>query len=239
MRSSSGATGRAENRRFYVIDERDRMVNGKRVGRAPAGDRRLLGRGRAELRLDLPRRAGRRRRGAARGSGRSRSSSLGPRGQLVDGPWSEALSDFVGRPLRLVEAGDDRRSTGAREGAVSLISRASLGRLAQRGTAIGAVDVRRFRMLIEIDGVEAHAEDRWVGREVRVGAAQVEFDGHVGRCLITTRDPDTGVVDLPDARDAWQLSTRSRHHRTAAVRHLRRGARARNGPGRRRGDAGG
>jgi uncharacterized protein YcbX len=57
--------------------------------------------------------------------------------------------------------------------------------------------VRRFRMLIEIDGVEAHAEDRWVGREVRLGAAKVEFGGHVGRCVITTRDPDTGAVDLP------------------------------------------
>ena len=28
------------------------------------------------------------------------------RGQLVDGPWSDAISEFAGRPLRLVEAGD-------------------------------------------------------------------------------------------------------------------------------------
>jgi uncharacterized protein YcbX len=25
----------------------------------------------------------------------------------------------------------------------------------------------------------------------------VSFEGNVGRCLITSRDPDTGVVDLP------------------------------------------
>ena len=25
----------------------------------------------------------------------------------------------------------------------------------------------------------------------------VSFSGHVGRCLITSRDPDTGEVDLP------------------------------------------
>ena len=31
----------------------------------------------------------------------------------------------------------------------------------------------------------------------RLGAAKVEFGGHVGRCVITTRDPDTGSVDLP------------------------------------------
>ena len=81
---------------------------------------------------------------------------------------------------------------------MSLISRASLARLGDaRDGDCRPIDVRRFRMLIEIDGVEAHAEDRWVGREVRLGAAKVEFKGHVGRCVITTRDPDTGEVDLP------------------------------------------
>jgi hypothetical protein len=34
----------------------------------------------------------------------------------------------------------------------------------------GEVDVRRFRMLVEVDGVAAHAEDEWVGRTVRIGA---------------------------------------------------------------------
>jgi hypothetical protein len=36
-----------------------------------------------------------------------------------------------------------------------------------------------------------------VGRVVQVGEAVVRFGGHVGRCLITSRDPDSGVVDLP------------------------------------------
>jgi MOSC domain-containing protein len=53
-------------------------------------------------------------------------------------------------------------------------------------------------MLVEIDGVDAHAEDRWVGgAPVRIGEALIAFDGHVGRCLITSRDPETGQVDLP------------------------------------------
>jgi uncharacterized protein YcbX len=52
-------------------------------------------------------------------------------------------------------------------------------------------------MLIEVDGIEAHSEDEWVGRWVRIGEALVSFEGNVGRCLITSRDPDTGVVDLP------------------------------------------
>ena len=119
-------------------------------------------------------------------------------GRLVEGPWSEALSQVCGRPLRLVEA--ERRAGSVDRGAagaVSLISRASLARLAEAGD-VDSLDVRRFRMLVEIDGVDAHAEDRWVGRgRVQIGGATVAFGGHVGRCLITSRDPDTGAVDLP------------------------------------------
>ncbi len=52
-------------------------------------------------------------------------------------------------------------------------------------------------MLIEIDGVPAHDEDGWVGQRARVGGASVRWIGHVGRCLTTSRDPDTGTIDLP------------------------------------------
>jgi uncharacterized protein YcbX len=118
-------------------------------------------------------------------------------GRLVDGPWSAALSSYVGQPLRIVEAPDERSGVdrGA-HAAVSLISRGSLERLAREGGEPG-VDGRRFRMLIEIDGVDAHEEDGWVGRTVRIGGALVAMHGHVGRCLITSRDPDTGEIDLP------------------------------------------
>jgi uncharacterized protein YcbX len=194
-----GPAGVAENRRFYLIDDRDRMVNSKIVGELQtvvadyvATERRLrleLGDGRVvedEIRLG--------------GEIETRFFSQQRSERLVEGPWSEAFSEVAGRPLRLVEPCDagfgvDRGA----DGAVSLISRASLARLAQEGGVDSAIDSRRFRMLIEIDGVEAHAEDRWVGSgaRVRVGAAVVGFSGHVGRCLITSRDPDTGVVDLP------------------------------------------
>jgi uncharacterized protein len=47
-----------------------------------------------------------------------------------------------------------------------------------------------------VNGAEAHEEDGWVGRATRVGEALVAWGGHVGRCLITSRDPDSGKVDL-------------------------------------------
>jgi uncharacterized protein YcbX len=117
------------------------------------------------------------------------------RARLVLGKWSDAISTYVGKPLRVVEAGPegavDRRS----EGPVTLISRGSLARLAEQAQR-DSVDVRRFRMLIELDGLEPHEEDGWVGRKVNVGEAVVQGRGHVGRCVITNRHPETGDIDL-------------------------------------------
>ena len=51
-------------------------------------------------------------------------------------------------------------------------------------------------MLFEIDGVAAHEEDEWLDREVRVGGAVLRLNGDVGRCVVTSHDPDRGVTDL-------------------------------------------
>jgi uncharacterized protein YcbX len=51
-------------------------------------------------------------------------------------------------------------------------------------------------MLIGIAGTEAHAEDEWIGRPVRVGQAVVVPTGNVGRCAVTTVDPTSGIADL-------------------------------------------
>jgi uncharacterized protein YcbX len=115
----------------------------------------------------------------------------------VVGPWEEAISRYVGRPLELLWADDGAVDRTSRGGSVSLVSHASLERLGAEVGAGAAVDGRRFRMLFEIDGVDAHEEDSWIGIEVRIGEATVAFNGDVGRCIVTSRHPDTGVVDLP------------------------------------------
>jgi uncharacterized protein len=186
--------GVRENRRFYVIDHRDHLVNGKRLGEltalVPEYDH-----DQCRLRLRFP-----------DGTVIEDSVSPGPLVQtwffaqrvparLVDGPWSQALSDYSGRPLRLVQAQSPAVDRG-QAGVASLISRSSLARLAEAGGE-DDIDCRRFRMLIEVDGVPAHHEDGWVGRRARVGHAAVRWIGHVGRCLTTSRDPDTGTIDLP------------------------------------------
>lgn len=190
-----GHNGVRENRRFYLVDDQDEMVNSLRRGQLQTSvfsysdsDRRL--------RLELP-------------DGRvlEETVELGPDvstqfysgrkvARLVEGPWSAVLSELVGEPLRLVEAGDEGAVDRGLLGAVSVISEGSLARLAQEG-GLDGIDARRFRMLIEVDGVEPHTEDGWVGSSVRMGQALVGFEGHAGRCNITTRNPVTGAVDAP------------------------------------------
>jgi hypothetical protein len=114
--------------------------------------------------------------------------------RLVVGPWAVVVSDVVGHPVRLVEPELPAPDRG-RGGAASLLSTTSLERLAQE-LGVDAVDWRRFRMNFGVEGVEAHEEDAWRGRRVRVGDAVVIPQGNVGRCAITTQNPDTGQVDL-------------------------------------------
>ena len=192
-----GQVGVRENRRFYLIDDRNRLVNSKMVGELQTV---IADYSDADRRLSLTFADGRVLAGEIRLGDPVESYFYSDRkaARLVEGPWSEALSAVAGRPLRLVEGGEEGGVDRGAGGSVSLISRASLARLASAGGVASPIDVRRFRMLVEIDGVDAHEEDGWVGgRPVRIGGAVVAFGGHVGRCLITSRDPDTGVVDLP------------------------------------------
>jgi uncharacterized protein len=188
--------GLRENRRFFLIDGRGRMVNSKRVGalQTIVADYSDAAR---TLSLTFP--DGRVISGPVRCGETvdARFSTRPVRVPLVSGPWSEAISELAGQPLSLVEAEIDGGAVDrGKEGTISLISRASLQRFAEHAGQ-PHVDSRRFRMLIEIDGVPAHAEDDWVGSSARIGSVLVAFKGHVGRCLITSRDPDTGQVDLP------------------------------------------
>jgi hypothetical protein len=188
-----GPTGARGDRRFYVIDDRGRMVNGKVVIdlQTVIAD---WNEDTSELALAFP--DGSRVAGVVNGGSTVATTFFSvPREAVVpEGPWSDALSDHFGRPLRLVRT--DSAVDRGPDGAVSLISTSSVARLAELA-ACDAVDPRRFRMLIEIEGIPAHAEDGWVGRHIQVGDAELAFRGHVGRCAITTRDPDTARRDLP------------------------------------------
>jgi uncharacterized protein YcbX len=115
-------------------------------------------------------------------------------GREVLGPWAEALSGYAGQPVLLMKT--ERPGDGNDSAPVSLSSTASARELARRSGRPQGGDSRRFRMTVEIDGCSPHEEEGWVGSTVRLGEAVVEVVEEVGRCVITTKDPDTGQKDL-------------------------------------------
>jgi MOSC domain-containing protein len=189
-----GEHGVRENRRFLLIDDRDEMVNATHLGLL---NTIVSDYSDAERRLSLTFPDGRTLEDEVRLGDEVTTRFYGEPmpTRLVLGEWSETISNYVDKPLRLVEAGEIGAVDRGTIGAVTLISRGSLERLAEAAGRPG-VDARRFRMLIEIDGIAPHEEDGWVGRLLNVGDAVLRGRGHVGRCVITSRHPETGDIDL-------------------------------------------
>ena len=195
------------DRRYAMVDQRGRLANGKdlgpmvRVATSWSDDPESLV-------LHLPG-------GAAVGGPVTLGEHVeavfygSPRtGRLVLGPYADALSELAGEPLRLLRMPDGTGIDRPDEGAVSLQSTAALAAMARAADLDVPVDGRRFRMTFTLDGVEAHAEDGWVGRRVRVGGAVVVPEGNIGRCRVTTYDPDTGVKSF----DTLKLIASTRGH---------------------------
>ncbi len=194
-------TGVAEDRRFFLIDDQDRLVDrivaGTLVRVAAWTDREAT-----HLALTFPD-------GSVVGGSVELGEPIQARvhtrtaiGRLVVGPWAERLEPFAGRRVRIVRCdrpGGTRFKEGRVRNAISLVSDGSLDRLA---TEIGrdVVDARRFRMLIEVEGAAAHEEDAWIGGRIAIGTAELAITKAVARCAITTQDPGTGLRDLDTLR---------------------------------------
>jgi hypothetical protein len=188
-----GPQGAREDRRFLLVDSDGRLYNGKRdatLVRAAAvwspGERTLA------LTVDGGEVVAAE---VARGApvvvevyGRQ------VRGDVVEGPWADALSDLVGRSLALIERHDGAWATDVRP--ATLVSRASLGLIDGDG--------RRFRMLLELEGPAALEEERWRGREARLGEAVVRIGEPTPRCAVPSAGPDSGVRDRDVLRELIQ-----------------------------------
>ena len=113
-------------------------------------------------------------------------------GWIIPGPAGAALSGYLGRPVQLFKRAPEH--IGNDDQPVTLMSKASLQALAPQfnGTA---PDPRRFRMTITITGTDAWAEHAWRERKVAVGEATLRVIAPVPRCVVTTRNPDSGATD--------------------------------------------
>ncbi len=192
-----GPDGARDDRRFLLVDDAGRLYNGKRdtslVRSSAAWDTasRLL-----TITLpsgeSLEAEAVRARAAVVTVYGRQ------VRGHVIDGPWADRLSDLVGRSLALIEREDGAWATDSRP--ATLVSQSS--------TSLIDGDGRRFRMLFELEGLDALGEEAWRSRRVRVGEATLLVGEPTPRCAVPSASPDTGLRDrdvlreLIDARGA-------------------------------------
>ena len=190
--------GVRENRRFHLIGEDGRLLNGKQL--APlvriSAD---WDEGNGRLALGFP--DGNVLEGEVELGDTVSTSFYGHRhveGRLVVGPWSDALSEFVGQPVRLVQptavgAGNDRAG-----GGVSILSTGSLEAIRE---AAGISRTSRSPPLPDALRRRGRRGPRG-GRMGRVTACRSARPrsrcvGNVGRCLVTSRHPDSGARNLP------------------------------------------
>jgi uncharacterized protein YcbX len=188
--------GVAEDRRFFIVDDADRLIDQLLVAEM-VQVRAWTDPDATVLRLTFPDgqvieddvRSGPAFEGIIR--------RLPIQGHELDGPWAAALSAFMGRPVRVIRC--DEPGVLQKDGRLSMVTDASLDKLShQLGT--GDIDGRRFRMLINLTGEVAHEEDTWIGHRVGLGDVTLRVTGAIPRCAITTHDPDTGDRDFDTLR---------------------------------------
>ena len=120
-------------------------------------------------------------------------------GRLVEGDWTQALSDFCGQPVRLVQS--DLPGQCYDEYPVSLVSQASLDFLGKQCGDSHTFESKRFRPNFLLGGCEPHQEDDWIGEVIRLGPHLViQVIARDPRCDITTHNPETGERDIDTLR---------------------------------------
>jgi uncharacterized protein YcbX len=115
--------------------------------------------------------------------------------RAIDPSLTDALRARVGDDTLILARVDEPEYAGGAH-RVSVISRASVEDLGSR-MGEGALDTRRFRMLIEVEGLDPYEEEGWQGQRIRVGDAVVRLGDRMPRCVMTTLDPDTGAQNAP------------------------------------------
>lgn len=95
------------------------------------------------------------------------------------------------RATDIVGAG--RGMTDSEFPSVSILSLASLADLSDK---MGQdLSVHRWRGNLWLDGLEPWAEWGWIGRTIRIGAAELRIEERITRCKATSANPLTGRID--------------------------------------------
>ena len=197
-----GPQGIPEDRRFYLIDQRGRLLTQRERGKSTQ-IKASFDVASGQLDLEFP-----------DGPALSAKVELGQavttriwgrlvQGNVLRGDWDTALSRFCGEPVSLVASESPGQCYD--EFPVSLLSRASLKMLEQQaeklsgrlGERPGDLDVCRFRPTFLLENCEPHEEDSWIGRTLCIGKElKIQIISQDPRCAIITQNPATGEPDV-------------------------------------------
>jgi len=109
----------------------------------------------------------------------------------VEGPWAKVLTQFAGRPIKLVKC----LSAG---GAIDVfpITFVTTGSLHRLEREVGEpVDPARLRAGFIISNEVEHEEDNWSGRNIRIGSVVLKIRTAVPRCQVVGFNPKKGQKD--------------------------------------------
>ena len=190
-----GPDGVAEDRRFYVIDAGDRLVD-----QLTSGEMVQVGswtnQDATRLRLTFP--DGTVVEDEVRLDGAIETHIHGrtAAGHIVEGPWA-ALSRTSRAPgphrsLRPGRRDQEGASGHAGERRIDGRHRRGARRRRPRRPAVPDADRARWRA--------AHEEDTWIGCRIGLGGAILRISAPVPRCAMTTHDPETGLRDYDTLR---------------------------------------
>ena len=197
-----GPQGIPEDRRFYLIDQRGRLLTQREMGKLTQ-IKASFDAASGQLDLEFP-----------HGPAVSAKVELGQavttriwgrpvQGNVLQGDWGTTLSQFCGEPVML--AASESPGQCYDEFPVSLLSRESLERLEQQAEKLGGslgerpddFEVSRFRPTFLLENCEPHEEDSWVGRSLGIGKElKIQVISQDPRCAIITRNPATGEPDV-------------------------------------------
>lgn len=190
--------GILEDRRFYLIDAENRLITQRQIGKLTQIQADYMPRP-EQLALQFP-----------DGHVISGEPVLGQpiqamiwgrfvTGNVLEGEWNDAVSEFCGQQIRMVRAHEP--GTSFDEFPVSVMSQASIDYLSGLTDGEMTFDSRRFRPNLLLSGGEALLEDEWIGQSIRIGnQVRLRFVSRDPRCAITTLDPSTGERDFDTLR---------------------------------------
>ncbi|GGA17544.1 MOSC domain-containing protein [Okeania sp. KiyG1] len=98
-------------------------------------------------------------------------------------------------PVQLVGNGSTTRYPDREIVHISIISQATMDDLGEKAGKI--LDIQRFRPNVVVDGMDAWSEFDLVGKQLRLGNAQITVTAKIGRCMNIEVDPETGDRDIP------------------------------------------